>query len=783
MGKKRSNVIRCCFGVSSSCVTRTSPVYNTELHSLSSSSDKISTIRGLSSSMTNLANYDKKTLVMRRRNSNTVTPVNTAFAHMPGQPRPPLAPKPKFSGLSTMETSHAGALRGNEDYDKPRSPSLDSGSINWRSSRQPGALINQSYREQSPSSSGQISNAPKWNIVHSSSAPIALAYDGHSRRGSDSDSTVLHDTSQDEAGAPSPSSSGIVADLLDPSSDSYQRASGVSSVSACSSSDRSSEHNDSDCITPRFSATGSDTSQNSANSSSAHHKYYGTTKRDSFSTNGTKPLESQRYGSNCVTTDNFISSDTNGGGTLYDDANARKQSVCNRLTEHLREIESNSKRLDECTAPRGWRQPHVLQQHLLDIKDCVSLITDNLDSFLDDASRIVVDGKNSKSEDLVRLLTPVQNSLSLVKRARLTLDRTGWTLAALARPRSANGGNTGNDALDQFVAIVKQIPVDCHKLLQWILTVPPSSCVTFLPLKMNTSINGRNEYSRIYQPNRVDLSRILPTDSHLRDPKRDSTGSSLSSQSALSSSDIQTPPSILSSRNSGFESDSSANTNTLKSSGDSVRPKVTFADNLTTYRPYSNGNGSVDGRVMEEDDLESIVSDRESLTQDYAMATAGESVSSLKRRPRTSKPPTKQLSPDVLQSLSDSDRELLRFYSPQLASHTEFLSRAIDDFLAVVEEQRQPAEFIQKGKLIILAAHKLVYIGDNIAQCISLAELANEVRRAADRLCAMLKNCVQATKQAADQYPQVSAVQAMVDSVLAVSHDAHDLKLLIEECC
>ncbi|VDN32852.1 unnamed protein product [Gongylonema pulchrum] len=84
---------------------------------------------------------------------------------------------------------------------------------------------------------------------------------------------------------------------------------------------------------------------------------------------------------------------------------------------------------------------------------------------------------------------------------------------------------------------------------------------------------------------------------------------------------------------------------------------------------------------------------------------------------------------------------------------------------------------------IILAAHKLIYIGDNIAQCVSAGELSTEVRAASDRLCNVLKNCVQATKHAADEYRSVSAMQSMVDSIVTVSHAAHDLKLLVKQCC
>uniref|UniRef100_A0A0M3HIM8 Vinculin n=1 Tax=Ascaris lumbricoides TaxID=6252 RepID=A0A0M3HIM8_ASCLU len=51
-----------------------------------------------------------------------------------------------------------------------------------------------------------------------------------------------------------------------------------------------------------------------------------------------------------------------------------------------------------CTAPRAWRQPHVLQQHLSDIKEAVTTIADALDNFLDAAGRIAVVASSPKAE-------------------------------------------------------------------------------------------------------------------------------------------------------------------------------------------------------------------------------------------------------------------------------------------------------------------------------------------------------------------------------------------------
>ncbi|KRZ93516.1 Breast cancer anti-estrogen resistance protein 1, partial [Trichinella sp. T8] len=130
-------------------------------------------------------------------------------------------------------------------------------------------------------------------------------------------------------------------------------------------------------------------------------------------------------------------------------------------------------------------------------------------------------------------------------------------------------------------------------------------------------------------------------------------------------------------------------------------------------------------------------------------------------------------------SLDVDDRRLLRFYSSQIDSHIHCLSSAIDDFLAAVENNQPPRSFIGLGKLVILAAHKLVYIGDNIAQCVHSRSVQLIVTEHADRLCDVLRECVASTKLAAQNYPAIPSIQAMISSVVAVSQSAQQLRLFV----
>lgn len=56
-------------------------------------------------------------------------------------------------------------------------------------------------------------------------------------------------------------------------------------------------------------------------------------------------------------------------------------------------------------------------------------------------------------------------------------------------------------------------------------------------------------------------------------------------------------------------------------------------------------------------------------------------------------------------------------------------------------------------------------------------EFAFSVLQCADSLSEALKTCVAKTKKAAQNFPSVSAVQEMVDSVVDISHLAYALKV------
>lgn len=54
------------------------------------------------------------------------------------------------------------------------------------------------------------------------------------------------------------------------------------------------------------------------------------------------------------------------------------------------------------------------------------------------------------------------------KRLRERLDSTGWSLNALGKNYNNNKISIPDDSLDQLLVILKQLPSDCYKLVQWV---------------------------------------------------------------------------------------------------------------------------------------------------------------------------------------------------------------------------------------------------------------------------------------------------------------------------
>lgn len=129
--------------------------------------------------------------------------------------------------------------------------------------------------------------------------------------------------------------------------------------------------------------------------------------------------------------------------------------------------------------------------------------------------------------------------------------------------------------------------------------------------------------------------------------------------------------------------------------------------------------------------------------------------------------------------LDVKDKSLLIYFTIQTTTHINYLTQAIDAFLETVERNQPPKFFLNYAKFILMAAHPLISFGDIIHRKVKLPQIKNQVLSCSDALADALKQCVSKTKRAAQFFPSVTAVQEMVDSVVDISHFAHDFKMVM----
>ncbi|KAL7735023.1 hypothetical protein ACLKA6_011285 [Drosophila palustris] len=126
--------------------------------------------------------------------------------------------------------------------------------------------------------------------------------------------------------------------------------------------------------------------------------------------------------------------------------------------------------------------------------------------------------------------------------------------------------------------------------------------------------------------------------------------------------------------------------------------------------------------------------------------------------------------------MTDKDKKLVRYYAQQISTHMGNLLQAIDSFLETVEKNQPPKYFIAYGKFVVVSAHNLVTIGDNVHRNISKEALREKILHCTNALSEALKTCVLKSKKAAAHFPSGSAVQEMVDSVVHINDLARELK-------
>ena len=131
-------------------------------------------------------------------------------------------------------------------------------------------------------------------------------------------------------------------------------------------------------------------------------------------------------------------------------------------------------------------------------------------------------------------------------------------------------------------------------------------------------------------------------------------------------------------------------------------------------------------------------------------------------------------------TLSAEDRRLLMFYCDQMTGHWNVLDNAASAFFYCMDRRRAPKVFVSHSKFVIVAGHKMAYLGDVLARSIEDSNAQDWIVAHSNRLCTSLKTTVRATKEAALAYPSVPEQQAMVDLIKEVTDWAIELKEVVD---
>ncbi|XP_066133557.1 embryonal Fyn-associated substrate isoform X1 [Saccopteryx bilineata] len=144
-------------------------------------------------------------------------------------------------------------------------------------------------------------------------------------------------------------------------------------------------------------------------------------------------------------------------------------------------------------------------------------------------------------------------------------------------------------------------------------------------------------------------------------------------------------------------------------------------------------------------------------------------------------PPEEQevLSPGEPLVLPAGDLQLLHFYAGQCQSHYSALQAAVAALMSSTRANQPPRLFVPHGKRVVVAAHRLVFVGDTLGRLAASAPLRTQVGAAGTALGQALRATVLAVKGAALGYPSSSAAQEMVQCVTELAEQALQFTALL----
>ncbi|XP_037690498.1 embryonal Fyn-associated substrate isoform X2 [Choloepus didactylus] len=123
------------------------------------------------------------------------------------------------------------------------------------------------------------------------------------------------------------------------------------------------------------------------------------------------------------------------------------------------------------------------------------------------------------------------------------------------------------------------------------------------------------------------------------------------------------------------------------------------------------------------------------------------------------------LSPGEPLALPAGDLQLLHFYAGQCRNHYSALQTAVAALMSSTQANQPPSLFVPHGKRVVVAAHRLVFVGDTLGRLVASAPLRAQLEAAGTALGQALRATVLAVKGAALGYPSSPAAQEMVQRV------------------
>ncbi|XP_042542375.1 embryonal Fyn-associated substrate [Dipodomys spectabilis] len=136
--------------------------------------------------------------------------------------------------------------------------------------------------------------------------------------------------------------------------------------------------------------------------------------------------------------------------------------------------------------------------------------------------------------------------------------------------------------------------------------------------------------------------------------------------------------------------------------------------------------------------------------------------------------PEKQeaMSSGELVPLSPGDLQLLHFYAGQCQSHYSALQVAVAALLSSTQANQPPCLFVPYSKQVVVAAHRLVFVGDTLGRLVASTPIQTQVGAAGTALGQALRTTVLAVKGAALGYPSSPAMQELARCVTELAGQA-----------